>query len=235
MNKNTFRRDDLYLFEEILLLALKDKKGTEEFGTMYHHAIGGAILTELMMGRNIELKEVKKKKLVTVVNPTPPGDDLLDECLHKMANSKKEQEASSWVYKFAGIKNLKHRVAQKLCDRGILKADKDKILLIFKRKIYPEFDPRPEKKIRKRLEEAIFSDSLEVDPRTGVLISLAHHAEILKVIFDKAALKKQKSRLEKIINGDLLGKATQEAIAATRAAILVATMVPLMAVTTVSH
>ena len=61
------RRKDLYLHEEIMLLALKDEKGTISSGT-YQHAMGGAILAELLLRKHIAVDESKKnKKLVDVL------------------------------------------------------------------------------------------------------------------------------------------------------------------------
>jgi len=43
-------RNDLHLHEQVLLLALKDRKGTPESGAGFHHlALGGAILAELAL------------------------------------------------------------------------------------------------------------------------------------------------------------------------------------------
>ena len=36
--------DNLFLYEEIMLLALKDEEGTIASGTMYNYADGGAII-----------------------------------------------------------------------------------------------------------------------------------------------------------------------------------------------
>ena len=52
---------DLLLHEEVLLLALNDEKGTAEGS--YLHALGAAILAELMLGEHITLEG--KQNLVT--------------------------------------------------------------------------------------------------------------------------------------------------------------------------
>jgi hypothetical protein len=46
--------ESLYLYEEILLLALKDKEGTFFPMVSYHFAIGGAILAELLFKKRIK-------------------------------------------------------------------------------------------------------------------------------------------------------------------------------------
>ena len=87
-------------------------------------------------------------------------------------------------------------------------------MLIFTRKIYPEFNPEPEKKLRKQLEKAIFTDNQDIDARSVVLLSLVKNAEFLNMLFDKKQLKTRKQRIEQVINGELTGKATQAAIQA---------------------
>ena len=216
----------LYLYEEIMLLALQDKKGTVASGTWHNMAAGGAVLAELLLDKRLEIEQAGKKKFAKVIKRTGVGDPLIDECLTKVVEAKRRAQLQTWVSKFANLKNLRHRVAQQLARRGILRVDEDKILGIFTRKIYPEVDPRPEREIIARLREAIFSDSQDVDPRTVVLLSLANSGEILKVVFDRKALKDRKKRIEQVVNGEMTGKATQEAIQAVQAAVMVACIMP---------
>ena len=192
-----------------MLLALRDDKGTIEFGANYTHAVAGAMTAELLMNERIRVEEQsKRKKVVLVTTATPLGDPLLDECLEKINSAKKPKKIQDWVGKFANTKNLKQRVAEQLCNRGILKVDQDQVLLIFSRTIYPEVDPRPENEIIDRMRRAIFTHIGDVDPRTAVLISLANATDLLRYSFDKKKLKEQKSRIEAIANGDLVGQAT---------------------------
>lgn len=221
--------DPLYLHEEIMLLTLRDKEGTIASGTNYQYAIGGGVLAELLLRNRVTVdEEKKKKKFLRLMDSTPFGDPVIDECLQKVITAKKRAQLQAWVSRFAGIKNAKHRVAEKLCRRGILRAEEDKVLMIFSRKIYPEIDPEPEREIIDRLSDAIFTDTQDVDPRTVVLLSLAKSADILKVNFDKKKLKTRKKRIEQVVNGETTGKATKEAIAAMQAAVMVAVFVPVI-------
>ncbi|MFH1942080.1 MAG: GPP34 family phosphoprotein [bacterium] len=225
-------KNTLFLHEEILLLALRDEEGTVASGTMYQYAIGGAVLAELLLQKRIGIEELRKKKLVNVLSSTPVGDPLMDECLEKVSRAKRRASLQTWVSRFAGMKKLKHRVAEQLCRRGILRVEEGKVLLIFSRKVYPEIDPEPEKKLIERLRQAIFTDAKDVDPRTVVLLSLAKSADLLKVTFDKKMLKDRKERIEQIINGEMTGKATKDAIDAMRAAVMVACIIPAVTVAT---
>lgn len=226
---------NLFLHEEIMLLALRDEEGTIASGTMYQYAIGAAVLAELLLNKRIAVGESRKKKLVDLISSQPLGEPLIDQCLEKISNAKRRASLQSWVSRFAGVKNLKHRVALQLCQRGILRADEDKILLLFARKIYPEINPEPERKLIERLRQAIFTDSRDIDPRTIVLVSLANSTGLLKVVFDKKELKGRKARIKEISDGEITGKAAKEAIEAMQAAIMVCCIMPAITTAAISH
>jgi Golgi phosphoprotein 3 len=228
-------QNTLFLHEEILLLALRDKEGTIAFGTMYQYAIGAALLAELLLRKRIEVEQSGKRKLVNLIDPTPLGEPLIDECLNKISSAERRAVLQTWVSRFAGVKNLKHRAAKQLCKRGILGADEDKVFLLFSRKIYPEINPVPERELIRRLEYAIFTDARDIDPRTVVLLSLAKSTDILKVVFDKKKLKGRKARIKQIVNGEITGKAATEAIQAMQAAVMVACIMPSITTATISH
>lgn len=220
------RHEPLFLYEEAILLSLREKEGTVEMGAWYQQAIAGALLSELLLTERIEIREEKRKKFVRLKSSQPLRDGLLDECLEKIAASEKERTMMEWITKFSGIKDLKHRAVSGLCRRNILRADEDKVLLIFTRKIYPEVDPGPEREIVRRLEEAILTDRMELEPRTAVLVSLANHAGLLRTAFDKKTLKERKHRIEEISRGDAVGEAAKGLIESTQAAIVMVAIMP---------
>lgn len=111
----------LHLHEKILLLILRDNEGT--FATEYtEHLIAGAILAELLLDGYISV-EASRKQLVNVGEVKTSGDPLIDACLERMAGAKRRGALKTWISRLAGIKDLKHRVARRLCDQGILRAD----------------------------------------------------------------------------------------------------------------
>jgi Golgi phosphoprotein 3 len=61
-----------------------------------------------------------------------------------------------------------------------------------------------------------------------ILVSLANSASLLNVVFGKKMLKARKARIERIVNGEITGKAAQEAIQAMQAAVMVACIMPVM-------
>lgn len=223
-------RDKLYFYEEILLLALKDEAGVTSVAYL-EQSIAGAVLAELLLTERIVIENTKKK-LVKVINPEPMNDPVLDVCFDKIKARKKGLSMQDWVAQLMGISKLFHTAAQQLCERGILKADKDKVLLFFTRRIYPEINPIPEKRLISELQMAIFSESRDVEPRTVVLISLAQSSGLLKIIFGRKEIAARKDRIESIVAGDMSGKAVKEAIAAYVTAAAIAIIIPTVLIVT---
>ena len=230
----SFQNHHLPLHQEIMLLALSDEKGTILSGSWYRLSLGGAILSELLFRERVEIEYERKKKFLKLVSKKPTGDEVLDTAIEKIETAKRRATLEAWVSRLAGIKGLHHRIAMQLCDRKILRANEKQILLFFKQRIYPERVHGPEKEIIARLNDAIFKSGQKADPRTIVLLSLANSSNLLSAIFDKKRLKKRKSHIDNLIQGATLGDATKGAIESAKAAIMVATMVPLMT-TTIHH
>jgi len=226
--------DDLHLHEQLMLLLLRDEKGTLESGVgFYHIALGGAVFSELLLAGRIRIEE-GKKCLVDLVSDKPLRDPILDECLELVATAKRRRRAADWVARFGNLKRLRHRVAEALCRKGILRDDEDKVLLIFTRSIYPTIDPRPERRLIRRIDDAIFGGSRELDADVVVLVALAHGAGLLPIHFDKKRLKERKRRIEEIGSGDLVGAATAEAVKAAQQAAQAAAMAAIIASTVVT-
>jgi hypothetical protein len=217
------RNRQLHLYEELMLLALRDKEGTFAVDDMaFAYTLAGAILSELLLLEVITLEPAKKKKMVRLKSTALTGDPIIDECLKKLAAAKRRATLTTWVSRCGGLKKLKHRAAQQLCRRGILRADEKSVLLIFSRKTYPELDPGPERELVERLRGAIFTDTDEVAPATAILVALADKAGVLKNTFEKKELKARKKRIESIGEGVATAAAVKEVVAGIQAALVAA-------------
>lgn len=236
------RRKTLYLPEELLLLALRDQEGTIASSDTCKFALGGAILAELLLGKRIKVDPNRRsdsvsgigawladafteRNLVDLISNKPFGNEVLDDCLSRIAKSKRRASLKTWVTRFSNLGKLSHRIAESLCRQRVLREDVGRILLIFKHKIYPELDPKPERELIERLRKAVFTQTRDVDPRTVIMVSLANGAELLKIHFDKKKLRTRRKRIETITSGELMGKATKKAIEAARAAVMATVVV----------
>lgn len=221
----------LYLHEELLLIVLRDEEGTvDRRAGFYQYALAAGVLSELLLAGRITVTP-DKKQYVEVADQRPLGDELLDECLSRMATAKRRERLQNWVTRIGNQSGLRHRVAQNLCRKGVLRADEDRVLWIFRRRIYPERDPRFERHLVERLRRAIFNDAPRVEARTLLLVALAHGTNLLHLVFPRRELRARQARLKRIVAGDLAGRAAQAAVQAAQAACVAAITVTTMAAT----
>ena len=222
----------LPLHEELLLLMLRDEQGTIAPGAMEAQTLAGALFGELMLRGRIDVLEQGRRTVVSVLDPSPTGDDILDECLGLVSAAKRAHNVQHWIGRFAGVRDLKQRVAGPLVAAGVLALERDRVLFLFPRTRYPEVNHGPEGEIVSRLWQAIFGGGEIDDPRTAVLVSLAHAAGVLPLVFDPRDLKRRRARIDAISSGDLVGPATRQAIQAVQVAVMIACTVPVITATT---
>ena len=194
-------------------------------GMYVEYATAGAIAAELLMLGRIKADENNKNK-VAVLDNSPTSDALLDEALTMIAEAKRPRKLKDWVQKLGGIKNLKHKVAQALADDGIVSHEKEKVLWLFERQVYPEVNPQPEQELRQAMRDAVLSDSEDIEPRIAIAVALANSAKLLPQVFSKQELKDRKQRIKQLENGELVSKAAKEAVQAIEAAVMVAVIMP---------
>lgn len=224
-------RTDPHLHEQVLLLALRDRKGTPEFRAGFHHlALGGAILAELALRGCVRVEEGRKAFVDAVPGVERPRNEVLAEALGKVRERKRRRRAAAWVQAFSTMKQLRHRTARGLCRRGILRQTESSVLLVFSRRAYPTLDPGPERALVERLRAGIAGDG-DVDPALGIVLGVAHATGMLRIHFDRRFLAGRKDRLKGIVGGKHVSaegfaghsvlathQATQAAAAAVQAA-----------------
>jgi golgi phosphoprotein 3 len=223
----TKQHNQLFLHQEIMLLALHDEKGTVA-SSFYPYAIGGAVLAELLLRNVISLDS---KHRMTLTNNLSLNDPFLDFWIEKIHSRKRRYSAKDFVYAVANTSKLKSKVAKELCKKGILKHESKKVLFFFDKDIFPERNSKTEHEIIKRLKTAIFTETKEVTAETAILVALANTVDLLNPIFGKKELKQRKKRMESIVKGNAANEATKAAIEQIQAVILVTCILP--AVTTV--
>ena len=208
----------LTLPEDLLLLALRDKKGTvvSSASLALTYGLAGAILLELTILDKIVLEGDK----FIVKDATPTGDDIFDEALAKIHASKKIRKPSYWVSKLSGIKKLKDRLLERLVKQGILRREEHKVLWVIPTPRYPTLSGAPEMKRRELIRNAILHN-VEPDERTGILISLVSACSLVNEIFEKEERKAAKQRVKEIAKGETVGKAVSDNVAGVQAAVII--------------
>jgi len=218
----------LHLYEELLLLALRDDKGDVPGSAWCKQAIAGALLAELMLEERLSLSA--DGKTVQVCKTDPMGDALLDESLALVRDQEKPWSLEKWMAKYASFSKLAERAAQGLCEKGVLSEKRSRVLWIFESCKFPELNHEPERLLLERLERTIFSDSKDVDARMRITLSLADKTGLLALHFDKNELKARREHLDALLEDEDLGLFAKRAIEAITAAIMVSTIiVPIVA------
>jgi golgi phosphoprotein 3 len=209
----------LRLDQELLLLALHDRKGTHAFGSMMEIGLAGGIFTELVLAGHLRIATGAARRggdLVEVVGRPPRTERLLLDAVERLEGSRRKAPKTA-VASLARIKGIRRRVAEELCRKGVLREAEDRILVLFRRRIYPTVDPGPERDLVRRVRQAL-EGAEEPDERTGALIALASVTGTLRALATKAELKQFKGRIKAITEGSPGGSATREAVEAAQAA-----------------
>jgi hypothetical protein len=210
--------------QALLLLCLHDQSGKAEAG-YYQPAIAGAALAELLLAEVIELSSDEPARVIPLRHNKKLGT-FLTLCDVEIGSSPQTKTLSAWINRLANMKGLIANVADELCHLGALSQEKTRIFGIFQRTVWPEASPALEQKIIGEMARAMFDDSLEVDERMSVLISLAISADVLKHNFNSGLLRRHAARIKSIGNGEMLGaSAAEEVIHTTEKAIAAATAI----------
>lgn len=211
----------LRLHHELLLLALHDDKGTVQVSGMLDIGLAGALFCELLLDERVELRPEGRRgrPLTTVVSRATFGDEVLDEGLRLLAEARRRANPANTVSRLARIKRLRARTAIALCRKGILRESEDRVLWLFKRRIYPTVNPQPEAALVARIRQAIEQPDDPVDPRTALLVTLAQLVGALRPLYPRKELRAHKDRLKELQeSAGSGGEAARKAIEAAQAA-----------------
>jgi golgi phosphoprotein 3 len=215
----------LTLSEQLLLLALKDEKGTivSKASMALDFGLAGALLLEMTVDGRIDIQNGK----LVIQNTTPSGDPLHDEVLAVLtAKAGKLRPMKYWVPRLASkMKKLRHKIADRLVLSGILCREKKRILGIFPSVRYPTANPLPELEVREQLKRTVL-ESTSPSMETRMILNLVKACDLSDEVFGKDKRKQVKEQFKELGrepgDGEVVGKAISEAVAAVQAAVIAA-------------
>lgn len=219
-------KHELRLHHELLLLALSDEKGTVAFSSMLGLGLGGALFTELLLANRVEIVHEGrggKKRYVELRDNSPFHEPALDLALSRLAEAKRRATPPSAVSRLGNIPRLRHVVAQELCRAGVLRETEQQILILFRRRLYPTIDRRPEQALIRRI-KSVLDGGKTPDERTAALIGIANLTGALAAIYTRTQRRALKPRLKHIAESSVGSQAAAQAVAAAHAAIMAATI-----------
>lgn len=218
----------LNLPQSLLLLALNDESG-ERYASYVDYALGGAAFAELILRDKLTPSSTKNGRF-DLADGTPTGDVFIDRCFEIVKAkgvTKKPKDLISAIGKKRGVSVP---LVNELVERGILQRSEKKIFFFFTKTIHPEADPSAERGLKQHLARVMFESQTPM-PLDTVLIALANELNLLKRNFDRELLKINRDRIKGLIAGEhLAANATRKAIEAVKAAVMVATIVPIIVV-----
>ena len=195
--------------EEIVLLLLNDDDGKFAQAPVWslNCALAGGVLMDLALENRID-SDLEK---LVLLDAAPVGDSLLDETLADI-EAGEERDARFWVQRIAnrGLA-IREEALSRLVTRGILESRDDRFLWVFRSRRYPAIDGEPEREVKMRIMDVLFSDEIP-DPRDIVIISLAHACDIFNQLLSRADMDRAYERIEQIRKLDLIGQAMSQAI-----------------------
>ena len=201
--------------EEILLLLLNEEQGDlAPVLSPYslNVVLAGAVLMDLALEDRIDTD----LKQLTLVDPTPLEDDLIDPTLADIAQESQTRDIDFWITHTAKRGDeIREKALARLVERGILEAEAEGIFL-FSRKVsrsrrYPTRDGKTVEEVQLRVMRTIFSDDIP-DPHDIVIICLADACGVFRSILSKEELAEVQERIDLISQLDLIGRSVVEAL-----------------------
>jgi hypothetical protein len=204
----------LTLPEQLLLLAMDDKKGTILRAAVIpiRFGLAGAAIMELALREKVKISDKK----LDLVNDSYTGDNLLDEVINQFKNTNKSKSASDWIIVLANKENIQKLTVDSLVNKGIFEAEEHKTLGVFNSTHYPMKDSGEELGIKEKIRRVVLYNN-EPDTRVAVLIGLVNTCGLTNEIFSKDERKEAKNRIKEISNSDLISKTVADTIAAVQA------------------
>lgn len=195
--------------EIIILLALNEEKGSTRFLASLNMdiAIAGAILAEMRMQRIIEI-EAKK----IVLKQDNYDDPVIKKVMEMMHEKAKNKSLAHWLDKISSKgSRFKKLYLQRLCDRGILRKEANKILGLIPITYYPLRDPSKKRQIEISVGDYAIKQVIS-DERINLILVLLNAIGMTGYVLDKHQRKQIGSQLNDLIKKDMLGKEIKNAI-----------------------
>jgi hypothetical protein len=152
--------------------------------------LGGALLLDLVLQQRVVLRDSQ----VTVIDPRPTGDSLLDSALSEIAAAK-PHEPGHWVRHLTH--GLRHTVKVRLVEAGVLCRDDHKVLGIIRIHRTHETDGRLHHELEDQLHDAVVL-SHTPSRETAALASLALAVGLDRHLFPRSDRRAVRRRMAEV-------------------------------------
>ncbi|MCK0473599.1 GPP34 family phosphoprotein [Halalkalibacter sp. APA_J-10(15)] len=219
----------LTLAEKLLLIALDDQTGKMNMNASQsiHYGLAGAILMELTTQRCLDYNE--KDKTIHIPQNANCRDELLNDSLLYLKDKYHGKTPKlQRVVQTLGFHINWHKkhipFIERLIEKEILTKNKQKVLFLFTRNVYPSTQSGREDSIREKIRKAVLSnEDQEVEEQIFSLIGLLKACQIDKQLFSKDEYKQAKEKINMLMKKSPHGKAVSDTMQAMQAAVMAAT------------
>ncbi|MDT0317278.1 GOLPH3/VPS74 family protein [Streptomyces millisiae] len=195
------------LGEQLLLLSLDDEAGTAKESEKAGWAIAAASLVELALAGRIDVTDDR----VTVLDPTPLGQPVLDAALAGIAGREMPAGTRHWIERLK--KEAAAGASAGLLEKGLVREERKKVLGIFPVRRYPEADGSVEAAVRERLDAVVLRGATP-DERTAALVALLHGAKLHRLALPDADKRTVETNMAAIADGQWSATAVRRVVKA---------------------
>ena len=205
--------------DELLLLLIDDKRG--DLIPIPERSLGCALAGALLMDLAQEGRIDTDSDFLSLLDPTPLGDDLLDPVLAEIAEADAVRHARFWVAHFAEqVDDIRDRTLARLTAQGILEAEEGGFFSflpsVSRTRRYPA-DQAMREDVQLRIMRVLFSSDIP-DPTDAVIAGLANACGVFERLLSPAEREVAQERIDLLGRMDLIGRAVTEVIELTPAA-----------------
>lgn len=178
-------------------------------------AVGGALLVELAERQRIELTDphrVTKNRTVVVVDPTPTGDDVLDEALRRIS-AQRSTRAQVVISRIA--KGVSGQLLERLAGQGTLRSEQARLVGIVPTGAWPAVDAQETEVLKRGLRQVVVEQRTPTRQEAAI-ISLLHSVGGTTKSLGDAGLERRelKRRSKAIAEGDAAAEVVHQALKA---------------------
>jgi hypothetical protein len=219
----------LYLFEQLSILFIDNKKGNIIGGSMLNYVLAGAILSDLISKHKIELTIEKKRNTVKITDLSN-GFDLHNHILEEsfsLIKAHKSKKLNSLIRKIANMKKLKTKTCDSLIKKNILSKHSSSFLFFFTRNKYELLTTRLTIETKNNIINQLQTKE-QLSTEISSLVAFINSIGLIEQVFNVKFNKKLKKQINRITKENIVANEVKQVIEGIRVAIITAIIIPII-------
>lgn len=198
---------ELTCVEELILLALDEESGRLTGSReQRRYAVAGAVLMDLALEARIELGG----KRFHVIDRTPTGISYLDEILGAIVGRPEVRGISGWLTRIGHRSaRIEEAAVERLVEQQLVRCQERRVLGLFPSYCHPTTDGRAERRLKRRLVDALFGDDA-LSRRDAALVAMVDAAGLLEAVLSRKEAHRASARTAEARRSSGVGAVMQE-------------------------